>query len=152
MPPPRFGLMGIRHFAKSPRPDGRAKCSAWAKCLERAGRLRSGPTCVNLYYVSQKSIMHGSRLIVPGFTRRRRLVGQRVTQEGIEDECFAVSPALAWRHFVATSAAVISRRPLCAAPARCPSDRIPQGNHDQIGRADLASRWQGTRSRSARCP
>ena len=104
MPPPRFGLMGIRHFAKSPRPDGRAKCSAWAKCLERAGRLRSGPTCVNLYYVSQKSIMHGSRLIVPGFTRRRRLVGQRVTQEGIEDECFAVSPALAWRHFVAIPA------------------------------------------------
>lgn len=112
--------MGIRHFAKSPRPDGRAKCSAWAKCLERAGRLRSGPTCVNLYYVSQKSInarfpAYRARLHAPetlGTVRTHRAsgditesnVGQRVTQEGIEDECFAVSPALAWRHFVAIPA------------------------------------------------
>jgi hypothetical protein len=75
--------------------------------------------------------MHGSR-IVPGFTRRRHLaqyaltmpvvtslrVGQWVTQEGIEDECFAVSPALAWatssRYRLTTSAMVIPRGPLCA--------------------------------------
>src|SRR5215203_1240595 len=31
-------------FATSPRPGERAKCSAWAKCLAKAGRLRSSPT------------------------------------------------------------------------------------------------------------
>jgi len=30
------GLVVIEHFAKSPQPDAQAKCSAWAKCLERS--------------------------------------------------------------------------------------------------------------------
>src|SRR5882757_8236693 len=37
MPLSNQKLVGIRHFAKSPRPDERAKCSAWAKCLEVPG-------------------------------------------------------------------------------------------------------------------
>jgi len=27
---------GLWHFAKSPRPDARAKCSTWAKCLGKS--------------------------------------------------------------------------------------------------------------------
>jgi hypothetical protein len=33
MPPPDFRCVGTRHFANSPWPGERARCSTWAKCL-----------------------------------------------------------------------------------------------------------------------
>jgi hypothetical protein len=33
MPPPDFRCVETRHFANSPCPGERARCSTWAKCL-----------------------------------------------------------------------------------------------------------------------
>src|SRR5262245_66298778 len=51
----RTGLVMTDIIAKSPRPDGRAGCSAWAICLEGAGRLLCGPTPIRWYQNGRKS-------------------------------------------------------------------------------------------------
>src|SRR5438309_1326981 len=47
-PLPGRDLQGKRHFANSSLPGARANCSAWARRLGKAGRLRLSPTAHNL--------------------------------------------------------------------------------------------------------
>src|SRR5690349_18413973 len=54
MPPPGFGLCGETTFRQKPSARERAKCSAWAKCLD-TGRLQSSPTIHKSYKVEQDS-------------------------------------------------------------------------------------------------
>src|ERR1700674_2746496 len=62
-PPPGSDLQGKCHFADSPPPGKRVKCSAWAKRLGKAGRLRSSPTPPMWAQTRQKSISR--RVSVP---------------------------------------------------------------------------------------
>jgi len=41
--PAQNGHVAEKHVPNSIQPDGRAKCSAWATCLEEAGRLPFEP-------------------------------------------------------------------------------------------------------------